>query len=248
MLRVPSRLLPVFLATTRPGNNLVHEPVPARVSAGQPTPRLAITAGHHRGRRVSAPKLLLLHFSFAATTAARCLTPRSSRAPTACHAGPAGGTRYIFASRACASHRRCRVNSNVRQRKVRVVACRPTARPSGLVFTYASSHAAGSFPASPSLFSNNAAGQQPRPSASACPRERGPTVTAACHHRKPPPWLARERAKLAPAVLCLHPYHRSALPNPSLKRSANGRPPGPVWRYAVHFRQPGPGVLPSPPA
>src|SRR5712691_13464061 len=36
-------------------------------------------------------------------------------------------------------------------------------------------------------------------------------------------------------------------PNPSLKRSANGRPPGPVWRYAVHFRQPGPGVLPSSP-
>jgi hypothetical protein len=34
----------------------------------------------------------------------------------------------------------------------------------------------------------------------------------------------------------------------SLKRSANGRPPGPVWRYAVHFRQPGPGVLPSSPA
>ena len=37
-------------------------------------------------------------------------------------------------------------------------------------------------------------------------------------------------------------------PNPSLKRSANGRPPGPVCRYAVHFRQPGPGVLPSSPA
>ena len=36
--------------------------------------------------------------------------------------------------------------------------------------------------------------------------------------------------------------------NPSLKRSANGRPPGPVWRYAVHFRQPGPGALPSSPA
>ena len=40
----------------------------------------------------------------------------------------------------------------------------------------------------------------------------------------------------------------AVLPNPSLKRSANGRPPGPVWRYAVHFRQPGPGVLPSSPA
>ena len=46
--------------------------------------------------------------------AERCLTPRSSRAPTACHAGPAGGTRYIFAIRARASHRRCRLNSNVR--------------------------------------------------------------------------------------------------------------------------------------
>ena len=38
------------------------------------------------------------------------------------------------------------------------------------------------------------------------------------------------------------------MPNPSLKRSANGRPPGPVWRYAVHFRQPGPGILPLSPA
>ena len=34
-------------------------------------------------------------------------------------------------------------------------------------------------------------------------------------------------------------------PNPSLKRSANGRPPSPVWRYAVHFRQPGLGPKPS---
>ena len=33
-------------------------------------------------------------------------------------------------------------------------------------------------------------------------------------------------------------------PNPSLNRSANGRPPGPGWWYAVHFHQPGPGVLP----
>jgi hypothetical protein len=41
---------------------------------------------------------------------------------------------------------------------------------------------------------------------------------------------------------------RSVRPNPSLKRSANGRPPGPAWRYAVHSRQPGPGVLPLAPA
>jgi hypothetical protein len=37
-------------------------------------------------------------------------------------------------------------------------------------------------------------------------------------------------------------------PNPSLKRSANGRPPGPAWWYAVHFHQSGPGVLPLSPA
>ena len=41
---------------------------------------------------------------------------------------------------------------------------------------------------------------------------------------------------------------KPALPNPSLKRSANGRPPGPGLRYSVHFRQPGPGVLPLSPA
>ena len=38
------------------------------------------------------------------------------------------------------------------------------------------------------------------------------------------------------------------MPNPSLKRSANGRPPGPGLRYAVHFLSPGPGVLPLSPA
>jgi hypothetical protein len=36
-------------------------------------------------------------------------------------------------------------------------------------------------------------------------------------------------------------------PNPSFNRRANGTPPGPVWRYAVHFRQPGPGGAPLPP-
>jgi hypothetical protein len=41
---------------------------------------------------------------------------------------------------------------------------------------------------------------------------------------------------------------RAAGPNPSLKRSANGRPPGPGRRYTVHFRQPGPAALPLAPA
>ena len=47
-----------------------------------------------------------------------------------------------------------------------------------------------------------------------------------------------------------HAVHRGARvqPNPSLKRSANGRPPGPGSRYGVHFLLPGPGVLPLSPA
>ena len=53
------------------------------------------------------------------------------------------------------------------------------------------------------------------------------------------------------AKACYAPSLRSikaALPNPSLKRSANGRPPGPGPRYGVHFLSPGPGVLQSSPA
>jgi len=33
-------------------------------------------------------------------------------------------------------------------------------------------------------------------------------------------------------------------PNPSFNRTRYGRPPWPGRRYAVHFRQPGQGVLP----
>jgi hypothetical protein len=52
------------------------------------------------------------------------------------------------------------------------------------------------------------------------------------------------------------PVHRSGcstcpapplLPNPSVNRRANGRPPSPGWWYSVHFHQPGPGVLPLSP-
>jgi hypothetical protein len=39
-----------------------------------------------------------------------------------------------------------------------------------------------------------------------------------------------------------------AAPNLTLKRSTNGMPPGPGRRYAVHFRQPGPGAMPLAPA
>ena len=39
-----------------------------------------------------------------------------------------------------------------------------------------------------------------------------------------------------------------ARPNPSVKLSTNGRPPGPSHRYGVHFLWLGPGVLPLSPA
>ena len=54
----------------------------------------------------------------------------------------------------------------------------------------------------------------------------------------------------ASAATALHEPGRGALrvrPNPSLKRSANGRPPGPVCG-ALHSPQPGPGALPLSPA
>jgi hypothetical protein len=37
----------------------------------------------------------------------------------------------------------------------------------------------------------------------------------------------------------------AATPNPSFNRTRYGRPPWPGRRYAVHFRQPGQGVLPQ---
>ena len=39
----------------------------------------------------------------------------------------------------------------------------------------------------------------------------------------------------------------AALPNPSLKGSTNGVPPGPASRYGVHFLPAGPGVMPLAP-
>ena len=57
------------------------------------------------------------------------LTPRSKGAPTACHQGPAAGTRYIVCVRALASCRRRPLSSNVRRRTKRIsvlVASKPS--------------------------------------------------------------------------------------------------------------------------
>ena len=77
-------------------------------------------------------------------------------------------------------------------------------------------------------------------------------------HRSTPP---KDRCPL-PAVAVGSPARRvtslkaevsktvltyATAPNPSVKARPNGKPPGPGRRYAVHFRRPGPGVLPSVP-
>jgi hypothetical protein len=50
-----------------------------------------------------------------------------------------------------------------------------------------------------------------------------------------------------PVQQCHRCQMRTVRPNPSLKWSANGMPPGPGRWYAVHFHRPGPGVIPSSP-
>ena len=57
--------------------------------------------------------------------------------------------------------------------------------------------------------------------------------------------LVQDKSLLSPMQAVV--LHSTLLPNPSLKRSANGLPPGPVIG-AQHFPQPGPGGKPSSPA
>ena len=169
-----------------------------------------------------------------------CLTPRSSGATTAGHQARAGGTRYIFTSPGLASCRCRPLSSNVRQRNSGMHAFQASALPHRTnVFGFESESSCCSSVLRRStrvlLAAALKSARQTRRLACAVPPEggnigggrRGGCSTIAAAQRASP---------------------RRALPNPSLKRSANGRPPGPVWRYAVHFRQPGPGVLPSSPA
>ena len=94
-------------------------------SGSQPCRLFLNILGAPSRARVSAPNQLFPLPEWCLTFPARCLTPCSSRAPPACPAGPAGGTRYIFASRARAPHRRCRLYSNVRPHTSAAVAHQP---------------------------------------------------------------------------------------------------------------------------
>ena len=77
-----------------------------------------------------------------------------------------------------------------------------------------------------------------------------PSSTSFLSHGQPGrrlmPYGSFEREHRAVAVVHRAPglALQPTTPNPSFEARPNGKPPGPAWRYAVHFRQPGPGVLP----
>jgi len=63
----------------------------------------------------------------------------------------------------------------------------------------------------------------------------------ACAEREAP--RARQQNECRPLTPPPRPQCR-VLPNPSVNRTRYGKSPWPGWRYAVHFRHPGQGVLP----
>ena len=217
---------------------------------------------------------------------------RSTGEPTAHHQGPVGGTRYIFANWALASHRRLPVTSNVRPLKLQVashsklahapfsrgknnmsvvavfpqiVAVRANASRSVSVRVHqlgfevgscCSFHQPSCVKRSPairhvpsSMFVKCASRRRAAP--------RSQFVEAAAGRRRPGlrvvsrPSYTEDAAVVGMAcnTVALQASGHAApqRSNPSVNRRANGTPPGPVWRYAIQFRQPGPGVVPSSP-
>ena len=73
------------------------------------------------------------------------------------------------------------------------------------------------------------------PSQNRCPL---PAVAAGSPGRR----VTSLKAEVSKTVLTY-----ATAPNHSVKARPNGKPPGPGRRYAVHFRRPGPGGLPSVP-
>ena len=164
----------------------------------------------------------------------RGLTTRSSGAPTAGHQARAGGTRYIFTGPGLASCRRRPLSSNVRPRRRDLLISKMQ-----LLGSESARHQPQLLPRGAGLLSP--VWQQ---SALANPHR---FVFGHLQRAKAACGTVGARGVLLPPSSHL-PHTVQAWPNHSLKRSANGSPPSPVWRYAVHFRQPGPGVLPLSPA
>jgi hypothetical protein len=145
-----------------------------------------------------------------------CLTPRSSRAPTAGHQAPATGTVYIFCGRGLASHRRCRLTSNVRQQEPQSF-CSTIRRAMG-----------------PAASSGYSSGQTVVRHRCCGPR----TVNA-----ETAGWQQRRARGSVQVRWQAHVCASALLPNPSLKASPNGKTPGPRGSAGYHL-PPGPGVSP----
>ena len=196
------------------------------------------------------------------------LTRRSSGAPTASRQARSGGTRYIVASPGLAPCRRRPLSSSLGQFRMHClpaasrssgrralsripvsVACRAFGR------QWNSLRSTERLKCVLSLGGSSLSWRAVRPSAACAPtsvRHRyfsRPLVerfSLACTELWPNVSSAVVKLTLRPAAIVSSvPQYR---PNPALKRSTNGKPPGPVWRYTVHCRQPGPGVLPLAPA
>ena len=173
------------------------------------------------------------------------LTPRSSGAPTAGHQARSVAC-LIFHSPGLASHRWLPLSSNVRPRLqtsfVRVNSAREgshrlrNSRIHRILGWLFNSNAFPSFAALRSCSASAIALSHPRHS----PKTRSPT-------QRPRAWRARSSNQ---AQFCRasapYPRPRAARPNPSLKWSANGLPPGP-GRGKLHSPPPGPGGKPSSP-
>ena len=168
------------------------------------------------------------------------LTPRSRRGPTAGHQARQAAVVIICPS-GLASHRRSRLTSNVRPRM-------PTRN------------------ASPALSGNAPRAQRGTSVFSACKQHRGlqeqraasrNSVRRVQSHTAPRIRVPQCAVLLSKQAASLHrqPWLGRALtrpdgarPNHLLKRSANGMPPAPGRRYAVHFHRPGAGGIPLSPA
>ena len=158
--------------------------------------------------------------------AADGLTPRSKGAPTAGHQARAGGTRYIFTGPGLASCRRRPLTSNVRPRLPADAALLISARPSGLALLV-----------HPPLRQTLLRGALQASTLRELRFTRHHLVGRSCQTS-----LFASKKKIAVNSGSSQPS--PAWPNPLVKRTRSGMPPGPGWRYAVHFRHPGPGVTP----
>ena len=216
----------------------------------------------------------------------RCLTPRSSGAPTAGHQARPGGTRYIFASPGLASCRCRPLSSNVRPHEMPILSAAriPQFQRQQTALSRSSRprtarrcpRCAGSqldrqlhgsdFSQGRLEAGRSAVTMTPYLSRiGACPcfaqrRVWGPCkayfvfrsrcavrLQKSVQQSLPRRFYRARMLQMQVKALQAFKLRQNVRPNPSLKRSANGVPPGPVCGMP-HFPQPGPGVPPLAPA